>query len=88
MFLHVLARDISDHAPLLLDLGIKKENVERPFKFELCWFLREDLEEVVTKVWNSSFRGRSCSDKWQNRSRKLRKTLKGWNLNYLWLYKK
>ena len=79
---------MSDHAPLIVNLGLNTQKVVRPFKFELCWFLREDLVNVVGKVWVDYYRGKSRADKWQNRGRKLRKVLKGWNLNYVWLYKK
>ena len=86
--LKVLAKEMSDHAPLIVNLGLDIQKIVRPFKFELCWFLREDLVNVVSKVWNDFYSGKSRIDKWQNRGRKLRKVLKGWNLNYVWFYKK
>ena len=86
--LRLLTRELSDHAPIVVDLGLNRPKVEKPFKFELCWFLREDLADVVKKVWDSSFLGNNTASRWQNRFRKLRKTLKGWNLNYVWFYKK
>ena len=51
MILRALPRVLSDHAPLLLDSGMNLPKIVRPFKFELCWFLREDLDTLVYNVW-------------------------------------
>ena len=56
---------MSDHAPLVVDLGLNIPKIVRPFKFELCWFLREDLVEVVSKVWNVFYLGKSNASRWQ-----------------------
>lgn len=88
MFLRALPRVLSDHAPLLLDFGLNLPKITRPFKFELCWFLRKDLDAVVIGVLCDSYYGKSLQDQWQNRARALRKKLKGWNLNSVWFYKK
>ena len=87
-FINMLPRDFSDHAPLVLDLGLNRVRVNKPFRFELSWFLRGDLKEVVSKVWSTNFVGRTILDKWQNRGRKLRSMLKGWDINYQAFYKK
>ena len=76
-----LVRGVSDHAALLLDSGNHLAVQQKPFKFELCWLLREDLLEVVTKVWKSRHRGRNNLDRWHTCFVVLRRTLKGWNLN-------
>ena len=55
--LKVLTREMSDHAPLVVDLGLHIPKIVRPFKFEFCWFLREDLVEVVSKVSNDFYPG-------------------------------
>ena len=58
--------------------GVK---IQRGFKFENCWFLREDLEKIVARVWGQKVRGCSSMDRWQNRFGNVRKALKGWNIN-------
>jgi hypothetical protein len=42
---------VSDHAAILLDTWYIHQIPHKIFKFELCWFLIEDLADVVTKVW-------------------------------------
>ena len=76
-----LVRGVSDHAALLLHTGIKSTINRKPFKFELCWLSREELPNIVNKVWSSTVRRGSSLDWWQDFMRKLRRTLKGWNLN-------
>ena len=76
-----LVRGVSDHAALLLHTGIKSTINCKPFKFELCWLSREELPNIVNKVWSSTVRRGSSLDWWQDFMRKLRRTLKGWNLN-------
>ena len=54
------------------------------------FFLRDVLVEVVTIVWHGFYTGRDsiillCG---KYRGRKIRKTLKGWILNFVWLFKK
>jgi hypothetical protein len=88
MYVRTLPRVISDHSPILIDFGLQQVKVDRLFRFELCWFLRDDLREVIEKVWSKNYIGRSFLDRWQNRNRRLRQMLKGWNLNYVWFYKK
>jgi hypothetical protein len=79
----VLTREISHHSPLDY-FGLQQQTVEKPFKFELCWFLMEDLGVVVSKVWNLDYKGKDLATRWQARYKKLRKTAKGWNLNSVW----
>ena len=83
-----LVRGVSDHAALLLDVGNIPVTVNKPFKFELSWFLREDLEYVVKKVWNATYKGRNCLDRWHNCFTKMRSMLKGWNNNVEGQYKR
>lgn len=47
-----LERVFSDHNPLLVVL---KNNCSKntPFKFEISWFMREDLDKIVSEVWSS-----------------------------------
>ena len=61
-FIKVLPRDVSDHSPLVINFDLKMDVVYRPFKFELCWLLRPDLNNVVCKVWNEFHFGRKNID--------------------------
>jgi hypothetical protein len=77
-----LPRIGSDHAALIVDFGLQRPVICKMFHFELCWLLRPDLREVVSKVWFANYVGRSSIDVWHNRMVKLRSTLKGRNLNW------
>lgn len=76
-----LPKNQSDHNPILWeeeDDGV----LEKPrFRFEKWWLQHDGLMEVVKKFWNSI----PCSDDpietWQEKIRKLRKTLRGWSAN-------
>lgn len=59
-----------------------------PFKFELCWLLREELAFIVAEVWGLDLSHLSSLDEWQVRIRLLRKKLKGWNKNVESVYRK
>ena len=74
-------RGASAHAALLLHTWINSTINRKPFKFELCWLSRAELLVIVNKVWSSTVRRGSSLDWWQDFMRKLRRTLKGWNLN-------
>jgi hypothetical protein len=45
-----LAKGISDHSPLLFDLGENYSFGKNKFKFEKWWLQRKDFGEVVTKA--------------------------------------
>lgn len=81
-----LPRGLSDHNPLIVTTGEAVAN-QPIFKFEISWFLREDLNEVVKEVWNEQYSGSSI-ERWQKRFRELRKKLKGWNKNWEGLYRR
>ena len=57
-FLKLLTRELSDHSPLVVDFGLSTVKLDKPFKLELCWFLRVDLVELVTIVWHGYYTGR------------------------------
>lgn len=75
-----LERGLSDHCPLIIDFG-SIDRGGKPFKFELCWFFRDDLELIVREVWAIDVLGLNSLDEWQFRLMTLRKRLKGWNRN-------
>lgn len=57
----VLVRAFSDHNPILVEADSK---IHRSpiFRVELSWFLREDLEYVISEVWNKQYSGSSIED--------------------------
>jgi hypothetical protein len=74
-----LNREISDHTPLLLNLGGKtKSKKQPPFKFELGWLLKDSFFEVVSEVWKKENRGTTPMQRWQNKMRRLRQFLREW----------
>jgi hypothetical protein len=48
---HKLARDISDHNPLILDNIEAKENKNRDFRFENRWVKENDFLDMVNIIW-------------------------------------
>jgi hypothetical protein len=46
-----LAKNTSDHSPLLLDLGENCEKGVKKFRFEKWWLEREDFKDIVRKAW-------------------------------------
>jgi hypothetical protein len=49
-----MPRDISNHSPLLIDIGTPSSSNNQPmFKFELGWLLRDGFMEMVRNVWDS-----------------------------------
>lgn len=88
VFVKTLPWTLSDHTPLVMDISSDKIQKANIFIFELCWFFRPDLDEVVVKCWDKDGTGRSLLDKWQNRNRNLRRVLRGCNINYEASYKK
>lgn len=46
---------MSDHTPLVMDICSGEITVTRPFRFELCWFLRPDLCELVASAWSREY---------------------------------
>jgi hypothetical protein len=84
-----LNREISDHTPLLLNLGGKtKSKKQPPFKFELGWLLKDSFFEVVSEVWKKENRGTTPMQRWQNKMRRLRQFLREWGENMNGAYKK
>jgi hypothetical protein len=46
-----LSRNISDHTPLLLSMGIRYVQTIPPLKFELGWFFRDGYADMVKDIW-------------------------------------
>ena len=67
---------------------VKTITTNKPFRFELCWFTRDDLAAVVNKIWHSNVNGKDNLAIWMQKMRNLRRCLKGWNLNVEGAYRK
>lgn len=48
-----LAKEVSDHTPLLLDLGENLSRGKKKFRFEKWWIERDDFKKVVSKAWGA-----------------------------------
>ena len=45
-------RDISDHTPLVLNTGASTHaHIQRPFKFERGWLIRDGFYDMVVNIW-------------------------------------
>jgi exonuclease III len=83
-----LPRGISDHTPLLLDMGSPSQPNKCTFKFELAWLFKDGFHEKVAEVWQRETKGSNSLERWQNKIRSLRRYLRGWAKNMNGLYKK
>jgi hypothetical protein len=59
-----LPSELSDHTLILIKSG-DKPRIKPIFRFENCWFLRPDLQEIVKKVWGRAYSGKKNIDIWQ-----------------------
>ncbi|KAG2576580.1 hypothetical protein PVAP13_6NG031666 [Panicum virgatum] len=76
---HALDRGVSDHAPLLLDMGEPSyTGVVKQFKMELSWFSHEDFRDRVVQIWNKSVNGQNAAQRWNRKLGALRKDLRRW----------
>jgi hypothetical protein len=79
MFL-VLVDFFSDHVSLCLKTYFAPPLV-RDFRYELCWMLRPNFRNLVEKIWSLPVRGKKSIEIWKEKTKRLKKMLKGWNIN-------
>jgi hypothetical protein len=65
-----LSRDISDHTPILLNIGEPVTGNQYPFKFEIGWLLCDGFFDMVKDVWTSVVEGDTPLERWQSRIRR------------------
>ena len=53
------------------------------FRFEECWLLRDECRTFVANNWAADTGNLEGLDKWQEKIRRLRRCLKGWNRDIL-----
>jgi hypothetical protein len=75
-----LSRSFSDHVPLCLKTDFAPPSV-RDFRYELCWMFRPDFRNLVEKNWELPVRGKKSIEIWKEKTKRLKKMLKGWNIN-------
>jgi hypothetical protein len=49
--MEILVREVSDHNPIKLSFGVKRQNTKPIFRFEKLWFEMEEFPELVRKAW-------------------------------------
>jgi hypothetical protein len=78
----VLTREMSDHTPLLLNLGEPTSKSTQPlFKFELGWLLRDGFMEMIRDIWSNTTTGLTLMERWQGKICEIRQHLRGWTKN-------
>jgi hypothetical protein len=87
---HALERivGLSDHAPILLTIGIHRPPSARRFKFELGWLQREGFQATIKQVWERPVNGNSPIQRWNNKMCALHKHLSSWARHTTRLIKK
>lgn len=76
--IQAMERGISNHAPLLLDMGSPTfKGNSKKFKLELCWFSSEEFNKKVVEIWNGPGKDRNSVQRWNNKMAALRRYLTG-----------
>jgi hypothetical protein len=55
--------------------------VTHEFRYELSWKLRPNFRDIVVNSWTIPVKSRKNIDIWKEKVKRLKKTLKGWNIN-------
>jgi hypothetical protein len=84
-----LSREISDHTPLLLNMGESTNaHIHHSFKFELGWLLHEGFIDMIRDLWSNMTTGLTPMERWQRQICRVRQYLRGWAKNVSGQYKK
>jgi hypothetical protein len=65
----------------LLFFKLKKKKVSHEFRYELSWKLRPKFRDIVVNNWTLPVRSRKNIDIWKEKVKRLKRALKGWNIN-------
>jgi hypothetical protein len=76
-----LPKEISDHTPLLINLGSNFTFGKKIFRFEKWWLERADFKDVVYKAWSTNCSALDPIEVWQNKIGTLRRMVRGWANN-------
>ena len=81
-------RNISDHTPLVLNTGSSThQDRQFSFKFERGWLIRDGFFDMVVNIWRQECHGTTSMQRWQNKIRRLRQNLRGWDKHTAGAYK-
>ncbi|KAJ1288975.1 hypothetical protein BS78_02G130000 [Paspalum vaginatum] len=73
-----LAKPISDHIPLTVQIGTKIPK-SQIFRFENYWTEHPDFLEIVESTWNTTVRANNSASKIMAKFKLLRRVLKKWS---------
>uniref|UniRef100_A0A453F4H0 Endonuclease/exonuclease/phosphatase domain-containing protein n=1 Tax=Aegilops tauschii subsp. strangulata TaxID=200361 RepID=A0A453F4H0_AEGTS len=77
-----LVRDVSDHNPLLLSSGAKKNTShQHEFRFELSWLRDDNFYPTAKRIWDQPVRADDPIDILNIKLKWLKKYFKGWGSN-------
>jgi hypothetical protein len=77
----LLPRSVSDHNPLLIQFGEKRQMGDQMFRFEMWWLEIDGFAKVVKKAWEIRCPARDPMEVWQFKIRLLRRKITGWSRN-------
>jgi hypothetical protein len=69
---------LSDHAPILLTIGMPLPQRRRTFKFKLGWLNRDGFSDMVKFIWDKSVAWNTPIQRWNNKLRSMCRYLRGW----------
>ncbi|XP_071901994.1 uncharacterized protein [Coffea arabica] len=78
LLVHHLARDPSDHSPLLLTASTRVDNKLKPFRFLNVWTTKTGLLDVISKAWSCELSGQPLVVL-ATKLRTVKQVLKGWS---------
>nr|XP_027064499.1 uncharacterized protein LOC113690699 [Coffea arabica] len=73
-----LARDPSDHSPLLMTASFRFDHKPKPFRFLNVWTTKAGLRDVIRDAWSGEFGG-SPLGSLASKLRAVKQALKGWS---------
>jgi hypothetical protein len=78
---HKLAREVSDHNPLILDTMENREQRSREFRFEKRWLKEDSFVSRVDRIWARPVRFSDSLGKFQSKLKNVKNNFKGWGAN-------
>jgi len=81
VMLYKLPREVSDHNPLILTDGVRKQLSKLSFRFELSWIKHPDFLHTVQKLWEKPCHANSALDTMQIKLKRFKQFFKGWGFN-------
>jgi hypothetical protein len=68
----------SDHASILINIGIPRPSCKHPYKFKLGWLRREGFSDLVKTVWEKPIAGTNPIQIWNNKLHAMHIYHGGW----------